>query len=800
MKNYQDIYQQVTNHGLRISGTLVVGKLTRCKVTGDKERRGWYSLYEMHLDNGDVIGVGSYGIWQGTDNGYQKIELKFDYEFSKEQQAAMRKRMADDKKRLEAEAKRRHEQASQRAESIWRNKLAPIGSNDYLTRKGIQPHGVKFGSNSQLVIPVTDVKGKIWGLQLIYDSVISKETIAKKGRDKDFFPTGFKKRGNFYLIGLPSDTLLVAEGYATAATLHEATGLPVAVAFDANNLDPVIAALKKHYRHINILICADDDSLAKCSHCQTPISVSENPLNCPSCNKPHKRKNAGVDCARNAAMAHNCQIIVPIFNDEAARLNHFRSNKGKLTDFNDLMHVESLSTVRIQIESALMVYGWLEKAGQGKKQGGGESDHLPDLISSVHDVLDNYTLVSGMDSVMFDHKFRRLMPISEVQNLCRNRDIIPRWKERSDRRAVLPENVGFDPACSDPKVLCNLWGGFEMQPVQGDCECILGLLKYMCLEDPEMYNWMLKWLAYPLQYPGAKMKSALVVHGAQGTGKNMFFECVMRIYGQYGRIITQDAIEDKFNDWASKKLFLIADEVVARSDLYHIKNKLKSFITSDEIRINPKNMSSYTEQNHVNMVFLSNERMPVVLEEDDRRHAVIWTPLKLNAEYYEEVAAEIKKGGIEALYHYLLYDVDLSNFNEHSKPPMTKAKEDLINLSKDSTLRFYEDWVNQELGDIALQPALSNDVYEVYKHWCSQEGVRAVPKFRFIDYLVKRCDVSKVRKRFVVGMNMTANALTFLVPKGSPEQNPAVSEAVWFGKMVENFKVAMKGFKGVAYD
>ena len=79
MKNYQDIYQQVTNHGLRISGTLVVGKLTRCKVTGDKERRGWYSLYEMHLDNGDVIGVGSYGIWQGTDNGYQKIELKFDY-------------------------------------------------------------------------------------------------------------------------------------------------------------------------------------------------------------------------------------------------------------------------------------------------------------------------------------------------------------------------------------------------------------------------------------------------------------------------------------------------------------------------------------------------------------------------------------------------------------------------------------------------------------------------------------------------------------------------------------------------
>ena len=68
----------------------------------------------------------------------------------------------------------------------------------------------------------------------------------------------------------------------------------------------------------------------------------------------------------------------------------------------------------------------------------------------------------------------------------------------------------------------------------------------------------------------------------------------MAIYGQYGSVIDQVAIEDRFNDWASRRQFLIVDEVVAWSDLYHVKNKLKVFITGKLIRINPKNMGRTT--------------------------------------------------------------------------------------------------------------------------------------------------------------------------------------------------------------
>jgi putative DNA primase/helicase len=211
------------------------------------------------------------------------------------------------------------------------------------------------------------------------------------------------------------------------------------------------------------------------------------------------------------------------------------------------------------------------------------------------------------------------------------------------------------------------------------------------------------------------------MHGPQGTGKNLFFESVARIYGHYGRVVGQDAVEDKFNDWASRVLFIVADEVVAREEMYHAKNRLKGLITGDRIRINPKNVASYYEQNHVNLVFLSNEVMPSALERDDRRHAVIWTPPKWDAERYHQVLAEIHDGGIAALHDHLLH-LDLGDFGPATLPPMTDAKRDLIELGMDSSERFWIDWTEKRLP-LPVCLARSEDVYQAYRHWASLQGV-----------------------------------------------------------------------------
>lgn len=137
----------------------------------------------------------------------------------------------------------------------------------YLARKGVGSHGVKvmagepmlvppgaqepmrFGHEGALLVPLRDIDGTIWGAQAIGPG--SRKSFARGG----------KLAGCFHMLGSPDGAkgILVAEGYATAATLHEVTGLPVAVAFNAGNLLPVADALMRRYPEQSLMIAGDND-------------------------------------------------------------------------------------------------------------------------------------------------------------------------------------------------------------------------------------------------------------------------------------------------------------------------------------------------------------------------------------------------------------------------------------------------------------------------------------------------------------------------------------------------------------
>ncbi len=799
MKNYDNVLVQLQDHGLIIE-SLEIGRLTRCRVEGSREKCGWYMLHDMRLDSGDSLIVGSFGIWRGADNGTVKVEIDKSETLSVEQKQAIKQRISEDKKRAQAARDAQADKAAKRADAAWSTGTAE-GHIDYFDKKQIQNYGGRFTQKGALMIPMTDVSGQIHGLQFILDSVIHKDRIKKTSRNKEYWPAGLLKKSHFHLIGSPLDILLIAEGYATAASLHQATGIPVAVAFDANNILSVTQVLKQRYPGIKIIICADDDALSTCKHCKEKINLNES-TDCKHCNKPHGKKNTGVDVSSTVAFQLGCNWISPKFSDEAERFQHYGSNKGKLTDFNDLHLTSGLHLVRSQIDYAIDQFklrGAIKSRGQ-VEQGGGDNDYIAPF-SSFTQLLKRFSLVYAKGGMVFDHEEHQLMALSDMRDACISREYHRRWQESPDRKIVREESVGFDPAGDDENIKCNLWAGWPTKSKKGKCDLLLELLEYMCNEQDggnELYGWVIKWLAYPIQNPGAKMKSTIVVHGPQGTGKNLFFEAVMAIYGRYGRTIDQSAIEDKFNDWASRKLFLIADEVVARTGLYHVKNKLKAFITGDWIRINPKNMMAYEERNHVNLVFLSNERMPVVLEEDDRRHAVIWTPGKLGINFYKEVSAEIKEGGVAALHDYLL-NLPLADFDDHTKPPMTTAKKDLIELGKDNMLRFYDDWKGNEMDDIKLMPVLSSDLYELYKVWAHKQGVRAAPLNKVVDAITKRPGVQKVRKRYLDGTKLS-NPKTFLFPPDGLEMNPGNSETGWLGQCVCDMRDGIKEYTGAKYD
>jgi len=126
------------------------------------------------------------------------------------------------------------ESAAQEAARTWRAYLPGINmQSDFLQRKGVGTHGVcwALSENGSFAIPVTDISGKIWGLQIIRG-----QNLAKGELEREFSPPGVDTKGHFHTLGVIRDTVLIAEGYATAAILYECTGLPVVVAFYANNL------------------------------------------------------------------------------------------------------------------------------------------------------------------------------------------------------------------------------------------------------------------------------------------------------------------------------------------------------------------------------------------------------------------------------------------------------------------------------------------------------------------------------------------------------------------------------------
>lgn len=785
--NYDSALSQLRAIGLEVE-SLEIGRIVRCHSSGDKgrQRTGWYSLHEIQAEEGGTLLVGAFGDWRHgvTETGRPKsyrIEIA-KTALTAEAHAAIAARMKADRARADALRKAEQLRAATLAQRAW--SLAPVeGQCAYLERKRVGAHGVRFSARGNLVIPLTDNRGSIHGLQIVYGDPSAK---ASKGRDKEYWPRGMSKRGHYHLIGGPNGLVLIAEGYATAASVHEATGLPVVVAFDTGNLLPVAQALQARYKRARFMICADDDY-------QTP-------------------GNPGISAAQAAALAVSGTVFTPHFRvrqpggsdppippPEAS----LPAAAEKLTDCNDLANAEGLHVLRAQIEARLTAVGWIVAIGSPRPmparetprgaEGADGMDRPLRLPKDTHDLVQHFSKIYGTETV-WDGMNSMVIKLAALRTDVPNKESVREWQTMPARRSVRLEDVGFDPSGEDPAVLCNLWTGWPTKPRRGSCERLLELLRYLCAEEDnaeEIYQWVLRWLAFPLQHPGAKMQTGLLVHGEEGSGKNLFFGAVRRIYGRYGGSINQDDLEDKFNDWASAKLFMIANEVVTRVELYHVQGKLKNMITEPEWMINPKNMPRRPEQNHCNFVFFSNRIDIAKLDKKDRRYAVVWTPGPLGAEFYTEVATELREGGSAALHQYLLH-LDLRDFSEHAKPPMTRAKKELIDLGLDNTERFYMQWIGDEL-DLPIVPCLSDHLYRAYRDWALDNGMpKYAPAHIFLGGLGKRSDVKKKRESLLFGMKEQKRYMIFPECKLDPPPHYTYGRKKWLEDCIEEFSGAMK--------
>jgi putative DNA primase/helicase len=369
-------------------------------------------------------------------------------------------------------------------------------------------------------------------------------------------------------------------------------------------------------------------------------------------------------------------------------------------------------------------------ASRSKGKGGGSKPKKPDKtvdFGKNNYLLKNFALIYGSDTV-WDGVNRMIMKIANMAH-AHGSDVVKMWKGSETRRTIMPTQVVFDPTMTCDAECVNLFGGFEMEPKKGDVEPFLALGRFLTSRASEnaddcdvIFHWLLCWLAYPLQRPGTKLRSAVIMHGDEGAGKNFFFECVLEIYGRYGALVGQDELEDKFNDWRSGKCMVIGDEVSSRQELVHNKNRLKALITSPTVQINPKNLPRREEKNHINIVFLSNELQPLALDNSDRRYLVVYTPRMRERGFYEDLKNWRESGGVAALYEYLL-SYPLEDFDPYAPAPTTQAKMDLIDLNRKSPERFWIEWASGEI-DLPYRSCSVQQAYRAYLKYAQRTGDR----------------------------------------------------------------------------
>lgn len=227
------------------------GQLHRCDMESDRRgaKSGWYVL---HLDGHPA---GAFGDWKtGEAHTWRQVGN----EMSATEQAQHAAAVAQARQRREAERMRAWQDTAERARSLWQASRPASPQHPYLQAKGIDPHGIRQRGRF-LLVPMRDAAGELWNLQHI-------------GPDggKRFLFRG-RLRGLYCpLGGSVQDVLCIAEGFATAATVLEASGYPVAVTFTTVNLLPVGETLRAKYPNARLVFCADDDA-------ETEARIGRNP-------------------------------------------------------------------------------------------------------------------------------------------------------------------------------------------------------------------------------------------------------------------------------------------------------------------------------------------------------------------------------------------------------------------------------------------------------------------------------------------------------------------------------------------
>lgn len=390
------------------------------------------------------------------------------------------------------------------------------------------------------------------------------------------------------------------------------------------------------------------------------------------------------------------------------------------------------------------------------------------------------------------------------------------WRDAIGRQVIPFENVVFEPGLDMGDGYINLFNGLpleytgadrtqlpknwrELAKTMPEIKPIIDLIWHLVDADSVVMEWLLNWIAYPLQNVGAKMGTAILMHSdVHGSGKSLLWEEVVKpLYGQYAATVGQTAMESQYTGNRSGKLFMLFEEIFSNKQKYDHGGSLKQMITGKTQQIEKKFIDAYEEANHMNCVFLSNHIQPFLVEEYDRRFLVIWPEKTADEDFYNRVLTCTANGGLQAFYNFLMalpltvtVDGKEKRFDAHTKPPMTAAKERVIEWGLSGWQLFHKQWQRNDF-DVPYVSCFVDDLWAVFEIWCRKNNERILPRNKFVIAISTK--IPKARRWWRNQHDQTKHqAQIFKVGRESEGE----MEQDYLGKTVLKFQAALNRYKG----
>lgn len=529
-QNHADYQSQflsfMAEHGMepdKRHGLVGDGSIGRAYINlgGDRKLSGWYQLW---LNQSVPFGrVGDYRISMDQPTATWKPENKQSFRMTKtHKEEIMRLQREAEIKKAEKYGK-----AAKKAQTLW-DKGTPCEKHPYLEKKGVLSYGLKTDAKGNLMIPLYDTNLSVVGLQYIND------------QGKKLFLTGSRKSGSFFILGQEvlktSDTIYYAEGYATAASVHQDMAMPVFVAFDAYNLEKVTQAVFDKLKDRKHVFIADNDE-SKTGE-KEAIKASKWIIKNKGMAEVHMPETTGDYNDHSGSEIPTLTVL-----DTPSEIDFVKSDKGRMLNIKE------------------NVLG----------------------VMKTHSIDVNYNVIKkkmeiDIPNMKFIADMKEEASLVEVEDRCIKMGV-PYTRVRDYLKVLAKE---YNPVAewidSEP------WDGSSRLP---DFLNTIGSSNSNALKDMLLKKWLISCVAALYEPNGVELEGILVFQGAQGLGKTLWFKRLCDynngwlLEGATLNPSDKDSVKRAVSHWIVELGEI--ESTFKKSDI----DQLKAFVTAktDELRL-----------------------------------------------------------------------------------------------------------------------------------------------------------------------------------------------------------------------